>query len=416
LKGLEGEIWFKNKIMQNKENLTPWMIQYYEIKEQYKDCILFFRMWDFYEMFDEDANIAHRVLWIAVTSRNKNASNPIPLAWIPYHAKEKYLPQLVKAGYKVAIAEQVSDPKAKWIVKREVQRVVTPSTLSLEWENYEDTWVIQNLILAISQEKERYWISFLDLATNKWTTWEFRDFEKLKWELYKLSPKEVILDKSLFTNTEIKDVLTKKYSLNIFFFEVNKKAKNILLNHFWVVNLEWFNLENRELAIKSSALLLEYLKENQKSEFEFLNKISFDSFSDYMDIDESTIKNLDLIYNFSTKSSTIWTLFWVLNKTKTAAWTRFLREQIIKPLQDIQEIEKRQDMIEEFLENPVLLDKVQWHLKYVSDIDTILNRLALNRALPRDLLNLKRSLQSIVSVLEIIREIGSKKLNKILEI
>ena len=402
--------------MENKENLTPWMIQFYEIKEQYKDCILFFRMWDFYEMFDEDANIAHRVLWIAVTSRNKNAKNPIPLAWIPYHAKEKYLPQLVKAGYKVAIAEQVSDPKTKWIVKREVQRVVTPSTLSLEWENYEDAWVIQNLILSISENKNIFGISFLDLATNKWITWEFSDFEKLKAELYKLSPKEVILDKSLFNNIEIKDVLTKKYSLNIFFFEANRKPKDTLLKHFWVKNLEWFNLENRELAIKSSALLLEYLKENQKSEFEFLNKISFDSFSNYMDIDESTIKNLDLIYNFSTKSSTVWTLFWVLNKTKTAAWTRFLREQIIKPLQNIEEIEKRQDMIEEFLENPVLLDKVQWHLKYVSDIDTILNRLALNRALPRDLLNLKRSLQSIVSVLEIIKEIWSKKLNKILEL
>jgi len=143
--------------VENKEKLTPWMIQFYEIKEQYKDCILFFRMWDFYEMFDEDANIAHRVLWIAVTSRNKNAAKPIPLAGIPFHAKEKYLPQLVKAGYKVAIAEQVSDPKAKWIVKREVQRVVTPSTLSLEWENYEDAWVIQNIILAISEDKEKYW-------------------------------------------------------------------------------------------------------------------------------------------------------------------------------------------------------------------------------------------------------------------
>ena len=403
-------------MLENKENLTPWMIQYYEIKEQYKDCILFFRMWDFYEMFGEDANIAHRVLWIAVTSRNKNAKNPIPLAGIPFHAKEKYLPQLVKAGYKVAIAEQVSDPKAKWIVKREVQRVVTPSTLSLEWENYEDVWIIQNIILAISENKNQYWISFLDLATNKWIAWEFESFEKLKWELYKLSPKEVILDKSLFNNIEIKEVLTKKYSLNIFFFEVEKNAKKTLLNHFWVANLEWFGLENKQLAIKSSALLLEYLKENQKSEFEFLDKISFDSFSTYMDIDESTIKNLDLIYNFSTKSSTIWTLFWVLNKTKTASGTRFLREQIIKPLQDIEEIEKRQDMIEEFVNSPVLLDKVQWHLKYVSDIDTILNRLALNRALPRDLLNLKRSLQSIVSVFEEIKKSWNKKLIKILEL
>jgi len=401
---------------EEKEKLTPWMVQFYEIKEQYKDCILFFRMWDFYEMFDEDANIAHRVLWIAVTSRNKNAKNPIPLAWIPYHAKEKYLPQLVKAGYKVAIAEQVSDPKAKWIVKREVQRVVSPSTLSLEWEGYEDSKSLQNIILSISENRGKYWISFLDLATNKWTTWEFKSFEKLKWELYKLSPKEVILDKELFNNIEIKDILTKKYSLNIFYFTWTKKYKNILLNHFGVKNLEWFGLEGRELAIKSSSLLLEYLKSNQKSEFEFLNKISFDTFSNYMDIDESTIKNLDLIYNFSTKSSTIWTLFWVLNKTKTASWTRFLRDQIIKPLQDIEEIRKRQNMIEEFLNSPVLLDKVQWHLKYVSDVDTILNRLALNRALPRDLLNLKRSLESIVEVMKIIKDIWSEKLIKILEL
>ncbi|MDQ7009230.1 MAG: hypothetical protein Q9M94_02975 [Candidatus Gracilibacteria bacterium] len=402
--------------MQNKENLTPGMVQFYEIKNQYKDCILFFRMGDFYEMFDEDANIAHRVLGIAVTSRNKNAVKPIPLAGIPYHAKEKYLPMLVKAGYKVAIAEQVSDPKAKGIVKREVVRVVTPSTLSLEGENYEDINVIQNIILAISENKKRFGISFLDLATNKWTTGEFGDFEKLKVELYKLSPKEVILDKSLFNNIEIKEILIKKYSLNIFFYEAKKDYKKTLLDHFGVINLEGFNLEDKNLAIKSSALLLEYLKSNQKSEFTFLNKINFDTFSGYMDIDESTIKNLDLIYNFATKSSTIGTLFGVLNKTKTATGTRFLREQIIKPLQDIKEIEKRQYMIEEFFNNPILLDKVQLHLKYVSDIDTILNRLALNRALPRDLLNLKRSLESTVSIFEIIKEIGSDKLNKILEL
>jgi len=396
------------------EKLTPWMVQFYEIKKQYEDCILFFRMWDFYEMFDEDANIAHRVLWIAVTSRNKNAANPIPLAGIPYHAKEKYLPLLVQAGYKVAIAEQVSDPQLKWIVKREVVRVVTPSTLSLEWENYENSWIIQNIILSISEEKNRYGISFLDLASNKWKTWEFDDFNTLKWELYKLSPKEVILDKSLFNNTEVKEVLTKKYSLNIFFYEWVKNSRWVLLDHFWVKNLEWFWIENKKLSIKASSLLLEYLKSNQKSEFSFLKTISFETFSQYMDIDESTIKNLELIYNFSTKSSTVWTLFWVLNKTKTSAWTRFLRDQIIKPLQDIDEINARQDMIEEFLWNPILLDKIQWELKYVSDVDIILNRLALNRAIPRDLLNLKKSLQSIVNVFEIIKKDWSKKLNKIL--
>ncbi len=396
------------------EKLTPWMIQFYEIKKQYEDCILFFRMGDFYEMFDEDANIAHRVLWIAVTSRNKNAAEPIPLAGIPYHAKEKYLPLLVKAGYKVAIAEQVSDPHLKWIVKREVVRVVTPSTLSLEWENYEGNWVTQNVILAITEDKNRFWISFLDLATNKWITWEFENFHLLKAELYKLSPKEVILDKSLFDNEEIKEVLTKKYSLNIFFYEWMKNSKNFLCKHFWVRSLEWFWIEDKELSIYSSALLLGYLKTNQKSEFDFLQSISYDSFSDYMDIDESTIKSLDLIYNFSTKSSTVWTLFWVLKKTKTSAWTRFLRNQIIKPLQDIGEINKRYDMVQEFLENPVLLDKVQSELKFISDIDTILNRLALNRANARDLLNLKKSLKSIMNVFEIIKIDWSKKLVNIL--
>jgi len=125
-----------------------------------------------------------------------------------------------------------------------------------------------------------------------------------------------------------KDVLTKKYSLNIFYYEWSKSSKNILKKHFWVRSLEWFWLEGKTLSISASVLLLEYLKSNQKSEFDFLKTISFETFSQYMDIDESTIKNLDLIYNFSTKSSTVWTLFGILNKTKTAAWTRFLRDQI----------------------------------------------------------------------------------------
>jgi len=135
-------------------SITPAMQQYYDIKKDYSDSILFFRMWDFYEMFDEDAHIAHRVLWINITSRNKNAEKPTPLAWIPYHAKEKYLPTLVNAWYKVAIVEQVSDPKLKWIVRREVVRVVTPSTLNLEWENYENTLNNSNFIVSII---ERDW-------------------------------------------------------------------------------------------------------------------------------------------------------------------------------------------------------------------------------------------------------------------
>lgn len=399
--------------MKQEENLTPAMRQYYEIKEKYSDAILFFRMWDFYEMFWEDAEIAHNVLWIAITSRNKNAKNPEKLAWIPYHAKEKYLPQLVEAWYKVAIAEQISDPKLKWIVEREVKRVVTPATLYLEWEEYEKQ-NIENYIISIVYEENRYGLSILDLSTNKWKASEFDNFEELSSQIYKISPKEVILEKKLFNDESLKELLVKKYSLNIYYFELKPNNKEKLLNHFQVKNLTWFWLEDEIMAIKASSLLLDYIEQNQQSSLSFLQSICYDSFSWYLELDEATIKNLDLIYNFATKSSKNWTLFWVLDETKTAMWTRFLRDAILKPLKNKQKIEARLDIIDEFLKEPVLLDKVQNHLKYISDLDAILNRLALNRSWPRDLINLKKSLIEIVEVLKLIENEWSEKLKKLL--
>lgn len=399
---------------ESEENITPAMKQYKEMKENYRDAILFFRMWDFYEMFWEDAQIAHNVLWIAITSRNKNSKNPDLLAWIPYHAKDKYLPKLIEAWYKVAIAEQVSDPKLKWIVQREIKRVVTPATLYLEWEQY-DKESISNYIISIVYDENRYGLSILDFSTNKWTCSEFNSFEKLSLQIYKISPKEVILEKKLFSDEQIKDLLSKKYSLNIYYFELEKDSKEKLISHFWVKNLSWFWLDYKDMAIKASALLLEYIELNQKSNLGFLQKLAFESFSWYLDLDESTIKNLDLIYNFATKSTKIWTLFWILDETKTAMWTRFLKESILKPLQKKGEIEQRLDFVEEFLNSPILLDKVQDHLKYVSDIDAILNRLALNRSWPKDLLNLKKSLEEILEVFKLIEDEWSEKLKKLIK-
>ena len=392
--------------------LTPAMQQYYDIKEQYKDAILFFRMWDFYEMFAEDANIAHRVLGIAVTSRNKNAAEPIPLAGIPYHAKEKYLPMLVKAGYKVAIAEQVSDPKLKGIVKREVVRVVTPSTLDLEWEWYADIKA-SNYIVSVVFEKDIYAVSFLDITTNSWLCSEFTNFEQVSSEIYKISPSEVILSKSLFEDEQIKEVFSKKYSLNIYFFELQWKPHEILCQHFWVKNLEWFWIEKKKMAQKAAAQVIEYLKLNQKSDLSFLDSLSYESFSEFLDLDETTIRSLDLIYNMSTKSSKLWTLFGVLDDTKTSMWGRYLRDQILYPLQDIKEIERRQDFVEEFYKNPVLLDRIQKKLRWVADIDAILNRLALWRAGVRDLTHLKKSLVAISEVIELIWAEWNKKLSTI---
>lgn len=395
--------------------LTPAMQQYYDMKEQNPDSILFFRMGDFYEMFWEDAHIAHKVLGINITTRNKNATNPEPLAGIPYHARDKYLPQLVNAWYKVAIAEQVSDPSAKWIVKREVVRVVTPSTLSLEWEWY-DTSTESNFLVSIVEENRKYAIGLLDPSTWDWKTWELDNFDVLSWELYKISPREVILEKKLFGDEKLKEILEKKYSLNIFYFDDNSKSRDNLIKHFWVKNLEGFSLEDKPLAQKASSLLLEYLKSSQKTDVSYLDRISILNFGNYMNLDEQAIRSLDLIYNVASNSSTMWTLFWVLDKTKTSMWKRYLRWAIVRPLQDLDEIQNRLDTIEEFLWDTMLLDKVTNKLKEVADLDNILSRLSLWRALPRDLLNLKKSLETILEVYELIKQSWNKKLIKLLKI
>lgn len=393
-------------------DLTPAMVQYYELKEQNSDAILFFRMWDFYEMFDEDAIIANKVLGIAVTSRNKNAIKPTPLAWIPFHAKEKYLPMLIEAWYKVAIAEQISDPNLKWIVKREIVRVVTPATIWLEWEKYETE---NSNIISISSTNNIFWLSILNLWENKWKTCEFNDFNSLQSELFKLSPKEVVIEKKLFSNIEIKETLEKKYLLNIYFFEPKLDSYRNLINHFKTINLNAFWIENYKESIRAASLLLEYLSVNQKSDFHFLNTISFLDLSDFMKLDESTIRNLDLVYNIATKSSKEGTLYWVLNKTKTISGSNLMYESILKPLNNKEEIEKRQSFIEEFLKDKILLDKVRNELQYVSNINWILNRIALNRTSPRDLINLKNSLKAILKIIEIIKNSSSNKLKEIIK-
>lgn len=398
-------------MQQEEKDLTPAMIQYYELKEQNSDAILFFRMWDFYEMFDDDAIIANKILWIAVTSRNKNAIKPTPLAWIPFHAKEKYLPMLIEAWYKVAIAEQISDPNLKWIVKREVIRVVTPATIWLEWENYETG---NSNIISITNTQNKYWLSILNIWENKWKTCEFNDFESLQSELIKVWPKEVVIEKKLFWDEKIKQTLEKKYMLNIYFFETKKDSYKHLVSHFQTTNLIWFWIENYSEAIRASSMLLEYLTTNQKADFDFLKSISYLDLNNFLSLDDSTIKSLDLVYNIATKSTKEWTLFWVLNKTKTIWWSNLLYESILKPLNDIAQIEKRQDFVEAFLNDKILLDKVRNKLQSVSNINWILNRIALNRTTPRDLINLKNSLKSLLEIIETIRQSDNKKLRDLI--
>jgi DNA mismatch repair protein MutS len=388
------------------------MQQYWDMKADYNDSILFFRMGDFYEMFEDDAKIAHKILWIALTTRNKNAENPTLLAGIPFHAKEKYLPLLVSAGYKVAIAEQVSSPQAKWIVEREVQRVVTPATLSLEWENYEDT-SSSNIIVSLTHNQDKFGLSFVNFSDHSWKCSEFDDFASCAWELYKLSPAEVILQKSLYWNIKVEEVLSKKFSLNIYYYESTKKSYDILTKKLGTKNLEGYGLELKPLAQSASAQLIDYLDTNQKQDLDFLHNLSYESFSWYMWLDESTIRSLDLVYNIATQSKTQWTLLWVIDSTNTPMWKRYLAEQLLHPLQDIKHIKQRQKYIEAISEDTILLKKLKDQLKYVVDIDALLSRLSLWRAWPRDLLSLKRSLIAAREVVNLIKQSKNSTLIKI---
>jgi DNA mismatch repair protein MutS len=377
-------------------SLTPWMQQYYDMKKEYEDTVLFFRMGDFYEMFDSDAEIAHKVLGIALTSRNKNAATPTPLAGFPHHAREKYLKTLVDAGYKVAIAEQVSDPKLKWIVKREVQRVVTPATLSLESEAY-DTPQSQ-ILVSLIEEDGKYGFSMIDIATHDFSCSEFDSESQLLEKLYSIYPKEIIGEKSFLLEQSFWKKLAGKFDLHLSYFTCQENPEKKLLAHFWVKSLESYGVSQKKMAQKAAALLLSYIESQQKTQISFLQSFRFETFSGFMWLDESTIKSLDLIYNFVTGTSSKGTLFSVMNTMKTISGKRRLRYEILHPLQKQEEIEKRQDFIQAFLEDKILLEKVQKELKSIADMDAILARISLSRMSIRDMILLKKSLIAIRSI------------------
>lgn len=390
--------------------LTPAMQQYYDLKNQYPDSILFFRMGDFYEMFDEDAKIANKVLAIAITTRNKNADTPIPLAGIPYHAKEKYLPLLIEAGYKVAIAEQVSDPKLKWIVQREVVRVITPATIWLEGENYEQT-THSSTMLAYSTDGKRYGMSRIDMQDRSWKCSEYEQKSDFLSALYTAAPSEIILEQGR------EDILHEEIFKNIWgiisYHTFTQDPYTLLTEQFGTKNLEGFGIEQKILAQRASAVIMSYITHTQQSQIDFLSDLQYETPSQFMGLDASTIRSLDLVYNLATQSSTQWTLFWALNRTKTPMGKHYLREQILHPLQDIASIQERQNMLEAFIKDTILLDKIRTQLAYISNIDALLSRLSLHRATPRDLLSLKNSLIAIREIIHIIESSDNTCLKKI---
>ncbi len=394
--------------MKEKTKETPLMKQYKEIKAENQESILFFRLGDFYEMFFEDAVIASKELGITLTSRNKEKGQEVPLAGVPYHSAATYISKLVQKGYRVAICEQTEDPKAsKGIVRREVVKVVTPGTV-IDTDYLDEK--SNNYLLGLHIKDDVAGISYVDITTGEFKTTQVSGdniISQVLNEVHKVSPNEIIVEEK--TYERYKEELTNYGSLG----EVNihplpgiRGSENILKTYFGVLSLESYGLHDKEMSIRSSALTLEYVLELQKYGDLPINKISYVSRDEYMEMNLTTQRNLELVQNQREKS-VLGSLLWVLDSCKTSMGTRLLKNFIKNPLLDIEKIKKRQEDIEFFIDEVIVREEVRELLKEVYDIERLIGKVILGTENGRDLISLKKSIRS---TLEILRTLGGKKI------
>ena len=328
--------------------LTPAMKQYQEMKKLNPDCILFFRIGDFYEVFFEDANICHNVLDLVLTSKNKWADNPIPMAGIPHHSIDKYIPKLIQKGYKVAIAEQVSDPKPWKLVQREITQIITPWTYIQEWtKNF-------NYMLSIVRKELSTWEVY-HIARWDFTLWEYqtKSFKNL-WDVQKwiltLAPSEIIIDVDFQEKDTITTPIQQYLQCLISVYEVPTDPSNFLCNTAKVQTLSSFWQSVGEWRLQAIALLLHYIKHIQQQNIANISKISYHTQKWFVLMDEITVKNLE-IFSSSYENNQQYSLFWILDQTKTTTWARLLRYYLSNPINSLSEIQRRQGMISHYQES-----------------------------------------------------------------
>ena len=388
--------------------------QYVEIKKEYPDSILFFRLGDFYEMFYDDAKVASKVLGIALTSRNKSGKNPVPLCGVPHHSAEPYLAKLLKAGHKVAVCEQVEDPKtAKGVVKRKVVRVLTPGAI-IDTEKLDSK--SNNYLASVYVNNNSYGFAYTDISTGIFRTTSFQSLDVLIDELSQIEPKELLLQDDEGRGDISKSELTGSLDplvteLDSWVWDIDR-SKEVLLEHLSTKTLEPYGLEGHPDSISASGALIQYLKDTQMDEMPPLDEPSYYERSEYLLIDESTKRNLELLKNIRGDSEQ-GTLFWVLDETMTAMGARLLKFWISNPLIKIKEIEIRLDAVEEFKSKPRLKSDLRAVLKEVSDIERLIGRISTSSARPRDLGSLRDSSLYITKIKESLSNADAKILKQI---
>ncbi|OAG28405.1 DNA mismatch repair protein MutS [Thermodesulfatator autotrophicus] len=371
--------------------ITPMFRQYLEIKEKYPDAILFFRLGDFYEMFFEDAQIASSILDIALTSRDKGAKEKVPMCGVPAANAAPYINRLVSAGYKVAICEQVEDPKqAKGIVRREVVRVITPG-LNLD----EDTHSSKENRFLLSLFPGKGWgMAHLDLSTGDFKVTEVQTDEEMLNELFRLEPKEILLPETLKDVpivAKIRELLPQIFVSFRTFIQEKEKAKEIIKERYQVADLAGFGLAQASVGLCAAASLLEYVIETQKEVSSHLGVPKFYFLSNFLIIDEATKRNLEILRN-NLDGTVKGSLLWVLDKTLTPMGGRLLKEWLLYPLRGLKDIESRLEAVAYLVNEPTKRKKLRDLLARIADVERLTGRAAMGVANPRDLLALKNSL------------------------
>jgi len=371
--------------------LTPMMQQYLRIKNQYPDTLVFFRLGDFYELFGEDAKVAAKVLEITLTTRDRNAENPVPMCGVPYHAVDGYLEKLVNHGFRVAICEQLEDPKqAKGVVKRDVIRVVTPGTF-LE-ANVEAGANIY--LAAVAAKESQFGLAVVDLSTGEFKVTFIDDPSSFRDELTRIKPAEILIsetaniDLASYVN-EYNPTITKTASRNWY----PDTCHYLLTEHFQLQNLTALGLDH-ELLIQSAGAVLAYLQETQKSTLAHINQITRYSLSEYLQIDAASFRNLELARTIR-EGKKVGSLLGVIDRTITSMGGRLLRSWLEKPLLSVEKIKQRQACIDFLYHNTMIRMELAELLNEIQDIERLLSRLVYGNGNARDLVALRSSLAQI---------------------
>ena len=394
--------------------LSPMMTHYLETKKQYPDCILFYRLGDFYEMFFEDAKTASRELEITLTGKECGLEERAPMCGVPYHAVESYLNKLVQKGYKVAIAEQMEDPKtAKGLVKREVIRVVTPGTITNSQALEESK---NNYLMGIVYMDGMFGISSVDISTGDYLVTEVKSERTLLDEIFKFAPSEIICNEAFYmSGVDLEELKNRLHVVvtaleNRFFSD--DSCRRLLREHFHVNHLDGLGLSEYEAGTIAAGAVLSYLYETQKSTLDHLTAITPYTTGQYMMLDTSTRRNLELTETLREKQKR-GTLLWVLDKTKTAMGARMLRSFVEQPLIDREGILARQNAIEELNMNYISREEMAEYLNAIYDLERLIGRISYKTANPRDLIAFKNSLAMLPHIKKILGEFGADLLREV---